>query len=245
MRSGSKTAAVSLAYLLTVAVQALPAQGAGDASAGKSLFEGKGRCLKCHAVNDAGGSLGPDLSWIGILRTPESLKRSLVDPADQISRRYFTLVVETRDGKKFEGLALNEDDFSIQLRDTQGELRSFRKDDLKDLRREPRSLMPAFGKELSPAEVDHLVAYLRTLRKMWTLEPGTSEREVAPTTENVPFFNRDDRDKDDRPDEGSGLGLYVSRELCRAMGGDLRLEPARPDIGAAFTIELPGEAPDQ
>jgi hypothetical protein len=57
------------------------AQGAGDASAGKSLFEGKGRCLKCHAVNDAGGSLGPDLSWIGILRTPESLKRSLVDPS--------------------------------------------------------------------------------------------------------------------------------------------------------------------
>ena len=109
----------------------------------------KGAALKCHAVNDAGGSLGPDLSWIGILRTPESLKRSLVDPADQISRRYFTLVVETRDGKKFEGLALNEDDFSIQLRDTQGELRSFRKDDLKDLRREPRSLMPAFGKELS------------------------------------------------------------------------------------------------
>lgn len=233
MRSGSKTAALSLAYLLTVAVQALPAQGAGDASAGKSLFEGKGRCLKCHAVNDAGGSLGPDLSWIGILRTPESLKRSLVDPADQISRRYFTLVVETRDGKKFEGLALNEDDFSIQLRDTQGELRSFRKDDLKDLRREPRSLMPAFGKELSPAEVDHLVAYLRTLRKMWTLEPGTSEREVAPTTENVPFFNRDDRDKDDRPDEllgalhiqpgasvadiGSGTGYFTWR-LAEKVG---------------------------
>ncbi len=233
MRSASKTAAVSLAYLLTVAVQALSAQGAGDAAAGKSLFEGKGRCLKCHAVNDTGGSLGPDLSWIGILRTPESLKRSLVDPADQISRRYFTLVVETRDGKKFEGLALNEDDFSIQLRDTQGELRSFRKDDLKDLRREPRSLMPAFGKELSPAEVDHLVAYLRTLRKMWTLEPGTSEREVAPTTENVPFFNRADRDKDDRPDEligalhiqpgasvadiGSGTGYFTWR-LAEKVG---------------------------
>jgi signal transduction histidine kinase len=41
--------------------------------------------------------------------------------------------------------------------------------------------------------------------------------------------------------EGSGLGLYVSRELCRAMGGDLILLPATPGQGAAFTVKLPGE----
>ena len=43
-------------------------------------------------------------------------------------------------------------------------------------------------------------------------------------------------------DGGSGLGLYVSRELCRAMGGDLVLEPAAAGGGAAFTIVLPGRA---
>lgn len=59
------------------------------------------------------------------------------------------------------------------------------------------------------------------------------------------LFGRFQRGTDNRPDEGSGLGLYVSRELCRAMGGDLRLEDAQPGVGAAFTIELPGEAPDQ
>jgi signal transduction histidine kinase len=41
--------------------------------------------------------------------------------------------------------------------------------------------------------------------------------------------------------EGSGLGLYVSRELCRAMGGDLVLEPPARDQGAAFTVWLPAE----
>ena len=49
----------------------------------------------------------------------------------------------------------------------------------------------------------------------------------------------------DRADEGSGLGLYVSRELCRAMDGDLVLEPPRAGRGAAFTIILPGEPPEE
>jgi signal transduction histidine kinase/HAMP domain-containing protein len=43
--------------------------------------------------------------------------------------------------------------------------------------------------------------------------------------------------------EGTGLGLYVSRQLLRAMGGELVLEPAKPGLGAAFTLSLPGERP--
>lgn len=43
--------------------------------------------------------------------------------------------------------------------------------------------------------------------------------------------------------EGTGLGLYVSRSLCRAMGGDLVLEPAEAGVGAAFTVLLPAEPP--
>lgn len=43
--------------------------------------------------------------------------------------------------------------------------------------------------------------------------------------------------------EGTGLGLYLSRQLLRAMGGDLRLERAAKGRGAAFTLTLPGEPP--
>ncbi len=47
-------------------------------------------------------------------------------------------------------------------------------------------------------------------------------------------------------EDGSGLGLYVSRELCRAMGGDLVLEPSRPgEPGAAFSVYLPAEPPTE
>jgi signal transduction histidine kinase len=68
---------------------------------------------------------------------------------------------------------------------------------------------------------------------------GVSDRDRAR------LFQRFARGEAQARDEGSGLGLYVSRELCRAMGGDLMLEPRREGRGAAFTLVLPGERPEE
>ena len=57
------------------------------------------------------------------------------------------------------------------------------------------------------------------------------------------IFERYERGSAGAGAEGTGLGLYVSRQLCRAMGGDLVLEAAGEQPGAAFTILLPGEPP--
>ena len=55
------------------------------------------------------------------------------------------------------------------------------------------------------------------------------------------LFTRFSRGATQASGEGTGLGLYVSRQLAQAMDGDLRLEPAVEGFGAAFTIVLPGE----
>jgi signal transduction histidine kinase len=57
------------------------------------------------------------------------------------------------------------------------------------------------------------------------------------------IFERYERGAAGASAEGTGLGLYVSRSLCQAMGGDLVLDPAAPGTGAAFTVLLPGEPP--
>jgi signal transduction histidine kinase len=55
------------------------------------------------------------------------------------------------------------------------------------------------------------------------------------------LFTRFERGSRGSSEEGTGLGLYVSRELCRAMGGDLILEPTLPSAGARFSVVLAAE----
>jgi signal transduction histidine kinase len=67
----------------------------------------------------------------------------------------------------------------------------------------------------------------------------------VPDADRERLFGRFERGAGRPSGEGSGLGLYASRALCRAMGGDLELEPATPGRGASFTVKLPAEAPDE
>ena len=208
---------------------------AADAAAGGAIFHGKGGCTHCHSVGNRGGSVGPDLTEIGVMRLPQSLRLAITDPDAEIFREYFTTIIETNRAQRFEGITLNEDDISIQLRDVNGTPRSFLKTNVKDVRREERSLMPSYTTKLSTREVDDLVAYLRTLRGTSYTEKsrGPRTREIARVTENVDGLTRPERDADERPDFlldalqirpgavvadlGAGTGYFTWR-LARRVG---------------------------
>jgi len=50
------------------------------------------------------------------------------------------------------------------LRDLGGNLRSFSKDNIREIRRDKPSLMPSYEGRLNKAELANLVAYLNSLR---------------------------------------------------------------------------------
>ena len=136
----------------------------GDPAAGKVVYETKGGCPACHVINNQGGNLGPELTNIGRRRGLKFLEESLLNPEADLPVNYRGIRVVTNSGETVVGIRLNEDDISIQLRDTGDNLRSFLKDNLKEIRRENPSLMPAYGSILTKKELENLVAYLSTLR---------------------------------------------------------------------------------
>jgi len=53
----------------------------GDAKQGKAVFMGKGTCLACHKAGDIPGTpVGPDLSQIAKIQTPDYIMRKILDP---------------------------------------------------------------------------------------------------------------------------------------------------------------------
>jgi len=151
---------------------AFAVNASGDPAAGKALFRGSGACLTCHSLELRGGGSASDLSWIGMLRSADALRRALTDAS-------------------------------------------------------------AHSATFSPAEIDHLVAYLRTLRSLPPIEPRERTREISTVSENVEFFNRPERAAEERTDDliqaleipegatvadiGAGTGYFTWR-LARQVG---------------------------
>ena len=220
--------------VIAIALACLTPLAAQDTIAGKSIFEGKGRCLTCHSIDNRGGSLGPDLTEIGVMRTPDSLRESLLNPDAEIAKPYRTAVLTTKQGEHVEGIVLNEDDLSVQIRDTEGNPRSFLKDNLKDLHREERSLMPPYAQRLSASELNDLVGYLETLRGAADPHPAmTRERESSAFADSAAWLDRANRDSQEMPDTlmdnlpikpgetiadiGAGTGYFTLR-LAQRVG---------------------------
>lgn len=152
-----------VAYLKSVSTVAAVANAAGDASRGREVFASA--CMRCHRVAGEGGTMGPDLSLIGRVRSRDALARSIREPAASVGAGYRAVTLTTREGERIRGAIKGEDAFSIQVVDTRGRLQGYVKADLQDVAREGGSLMPAFGPDrLNAAALDDLLAYLGALR---------------------------------------------------------------------------------
>jgi cytochrome c oxidase cbb3-type subunit 3 len=146
----------------------------GDPEAGRVLYETRGGCGACHISAGHGRGVGPELTDVGARRNLEYLRRSLTNPdadypmlTSQLTghtNAFLTVRLVSPEGE-FEGLRVNEDEFSIQVRDLSGDIRSFDKRTLLRLEHAfGHSLMPGYDTVLSPKEVDDLASYLMSLK---------------------------------------------------------------------------------
>jgi putative heme-binding domain-containing protein len=153
-----------VAYLRSTAAVARAGSTEGDTVRGRALFEGKGGCLKCHRVNGVGSRSGPDLSDVGRFRRGTDLDRSLTMPDDEILGQNRSYRVVDKDGRTVTGRLLNLDTFTVQMLDSNEQLRSFIKSDLREHGFIEKSPMPSYKDTLTPAERADVVAFLSSLR---------------------------------------------------------------------------------
>ena len=145
-------------HLRALAISNSAAETKGDRQAGAAIFAAN--CSRCHAVAGKGQLTGPDLTGIGTWRTNVELREAVLDPDAEVPKAYWSVAAITSSGKTVRGVRLNEDSFSIQLRDDEGRLQSLLKRDVRNIELIRRSPMPSFRGKLSDGQVDDVIAWL-------------------------------------------------------------------------------------
>src|SRR5205823_4387998 len=150
-------------FVKRIGSRGLAERAPGDAVAGKAVYEKNG-CGACHRIGREGSDFGPALTDAGRRRGLTFLEESIIRPEAFVPNNYRAVQVVMKSGQTIAGIRLNEDDLSIQLRDTGGDLRSFLKENIREVRRDKPSLMPSYESRLSKPELANLVAFLNSLK---------------------------------------------------------------------------------
>jgi cytochrome c oxidase cbb3-type subunit III len=146
----------------------------GNPVVGRQVYQSIGNCASCHILEGVGTGIGPELTDVGLRRNAAYLRQSVLNPAADQPRlvdrfrgtlnAFLTVRVVSERGN-YEGMRINEDEFTVQLRDLTGAIHSFDKADLLSYEKAfGHSFMPGYEAALNEQQVDDLVSYLMSLR---------------------------------------------------------------------------------
>lgn len=141
-----------------------------DVEAGRALFV-KNNCSTCHWNGKVGGNRG--VNFTTSTASVEYIRTSILDPdanfrevpgRDQHPNQ--KVVVVTTSGNTVVGRWLNETGAHILLADEQDDLRILPRDGIEVITKPRHSLMPTFKDSLNERQIERLVAYLFSIRKV-------------------------------------------------------------------------------
>jgi putative heme-binding domain-containing protein len=138
----------------------------GDVRRGQSVFHStKAACFSCHAVGYRGGTVGPDLTRIGAIRTERDLLESIVFPSASFVRGYEPVLVATKDGKSHNGLLRKDAPDEIVLVVAPDKEERIPRSEIEAIEPSKVSVMPAgLDQQLSVQDLADLVAFLKACK---------------------------------------------------------------------------------
>ncbi|MBM4053597.1 MAG: c-type cytochrome [Planctomycetes bacterium] len=125
-------------------------------------------CGKCHMVSGKGKKVGPELTGIGAIQTPEYFVESILTPSTVIVKGYETVFVVTVDGIPYNGLIKSDTEQELTLIvEESGSMEEvvIPKAEIEDMKKQEVSIMPGNISELlSVRQFYAVIAYLRSLK---------------------------------------------------------------------------------
>jgi putative heme-binding domain-containing protein len=172
----------------------------GDPARGEAIFRRADLgCFKCHALNKAGGNVGPELTALGGSSPVDYVVASVLDPNAAVKEQYTTRQITTVEEQVFTGIVVSRDPQRVILRDATGKLITIPTRDI-EAEREGKSLMPeGLTKFLTRQELLDLSRFLSelgkpgpyavptaaTIQRWRVLRPTDPELTQVPPTEAV------------------------------------------------------------
>jgi cytochrome c oxidase cbb3-type subunit III len=139
----------------------------GNAKAGEAYFNGAGKCSSCHSITG-------DLKGIGAKYEPVTLQDKILMPGDRWSdagsskpgKSTITVTITDASGRSTTGTLVSIDDFSVALRDANGNYRSFtrRKNTPRIEVQNPLKAHSDMLTKYTDADIHNLTAFLVTLK---------------------------------------------------------------------------------
>lgn len=138
-----------------------------DPKEGELIFFDETRdvtCSKCHVMNGKGSKVGPDLTGIGAVQTPQYLIESVLKPSEVIVKGFETMYLMTNDGMAYNGLLVSQDEEEVVLMvDEEGVMEEyiFYPDEIAQMQKQDVSIMPGnLSEMLTTKEFYGIISFL-------------------------------------------------------------------------------------
>jgi quinoprotein glucose dehydrogenase len=142
----------------------------GNPERGKKIFQQKTEteCLRCHAVQGNGGTVGPTLDGLANRAPRDQILESIVLPNARIASGFETASVQLADGRVLVGRIKSESDTKLAIESPNEtgelELQELAKSQIQKREAASSPMPEGLAEKLTPFELRDLIAYLAGLK---------------------------------------------------------------------------------